>query len=107
MEELAPRKCKYCGKEFIPETPRQIYCKDKHFGACPVCGNPVEIKDFSIGPQACSEKCRIARINATCLERYGNKDAVNSEHARELGKQHSLERYGKEYYSQTEEYKER
>lgn len=106
-EELSPRICALCGKEFIPETVRQIYCKDAHYGACPVCGKPVEIKDYSIGPQACSEACRQARINATCLERYGSKHAVISDHAKELAKQHSLERYGKEFYSQTDEFKER
>lgn len=104
--QLNTKICKMCGKEFIPETPWQVYCKDKHYGPCPVCGNPTEIKDYSIGPQACSEECRMARINATCLERYGNKDAVNSEHAKQLGKQTSLKKYGTEYYMQSEEGKE-
>lgn len=104
--ELPQRECKICHKMFTPDTPRQIYCKDKHYGACPVCGKLTEIKDYSIGPQACSEKCRIARINATCLERYGNKDAVNSEHARELGRQTSLKKRGTEYYMQSQEGKE-
>ena len=104
--DLPPKKCAYCGKEFVPNTPRQIYCTDVHYGACPVCGKQVEIKDMSTGPQACSERCRMTRINATCLERYGNKDAVNSEHAKALAKQHSLERYGAEYYAQTDQFKE-
>lgn len=99
--------CKLCGKTFQTTSTRRIYCEDKHYGPCPVCGKIVEIKDYSIGPQACSKACRVARINKTCLEKYGNKDAVNSDHAKELGKQHSLERYGKEFYSQTDEYKER
>lgn len=103
---LKPKKCKYCGKEFIPTSARQLYCKDTHYGPCPVCGNLTEIKDMNIGPQCCSEKCRIARINKTCLEKYGNKDAVNSQHARELSKQHCLEKYGVEYYSQTDKYRE-
>ena len=99
--------CKLCGKAFQTTSTRRIYCEDKHYGSCPVCGKIVEIKDYSIGPQACSKECRVARINKTCLEKYGNKDAVNSDYAKELGKQHSLERYGKEFYSQTDEYKER
>lgn len=104
---LKTRTCKCCGKEFIPETPWQMYCKDDHYGACPVCGGPTLIKDFSIGPQACSEKCRMARINATCLKLYGNKDAVNSEHARELGRQTSIKNWGYEYYMQSPEGKAR
>ena len=104
--QLASKICPLCGKEFVPNTPRQIYCTDKHYGPCPVCGKPVEIKDYSIGPQACSDECRMARINATCLERYGNKDAVNSEHARELAKEHNLEKYGVDHYSKTDQFKE-
>ena len=104
---LAKRTCPLCGKEFTPTAVRQVYCDAKHYGPCPVCGKQVEIKDYSIGPQACSDQCRVARINATCLQKYGNKDAVNSQHAKELARKHSLERYGVEYYSQTLEYKER
>lgn len=103
--QLNSKICKLCGKSFVPETSWQQYCKDVHYGPCPVCGNLTEIKDYSVGPQACSEKCRMARINATCLERYGNKDAVNSDHAKKLARIHSLARYGVEYYSQTDEYK--
>lgn len=106
-KELDPKICPLCGKEFIPKTTRQVYCTDIHYVPCPVCGKMTELKDVSTGPQACSEACRMARINQTCLERYGNKDAVNSEHAKKLAKEHSLERYGKEYYTQTDEYKER
>lgn len=104
---LNSKICPLCGKEFIPETVRQVYCKDTHYGPCPVCGKIVQIKDYNIGPQACSEECRIARINATCLDKYGNKDAVNSEHARQLAKEHCLERYGVDHYSKTDEYKTR
>lgn len=56
------RKCLYCGKEFRPDSPNQFYCKDNHYGPCPVCGKPVLIKDFAHGPRACSEQCRIALI---------------------------------------------
>ena len=105
--QLDPKICKLCGKEFIPNTSWQVYCTDVHYVPCPVCGKMTELKDRFAGPQACSEECRMKRINATCLERYGNKDAVNSEHAKQLAKQHNLERYGVEHYSQSEEYKEK
>jgi len=105
--ELAKKICPLCNKEFVPNTPRQVYCTEKHYGPCPVCGKLTEIKENYIGPQACSEECRLQRIYATNLEKYGNKDSVNSEHAKSLAKQHSLEKYGVEYYSQTDEFKER
>lgn len=101
--QLDPKICKLCGKEFIPNTSWQIYCTDVHYVPCPVCGKMTELKDVSAGPQACSEECRMKRINATCLERYGNKDAVNSEHAKQLAKQHNLERYGVEHPMQSKE----
>ena len=104
---LKPRICPLCNIEFTPKAVRQIYCGNPHFAPCPVCGKPTEIKDYNIGVQACSEECRMARINATCLEKYGNKDAVNSDHAKALAKQHCLERYGTEYYMQTDEAKAR
>ncbi len=101
--KLTTKICPLCGKEFEPDTPRQIYCKDKHYGPCPVCGKEVEIKEYYAGPQACSEKCRMERIYATNLKKYGCKDSVNSEHAKALAKKHSMERYGTEYYSQSAE----
>ena len=107
LGELPPKICPLCNKEFIPNTYRQVYCNDKHYGKCPICGKDVEIKDYSIGPQACSEECRMQRIYATNIERYGNKDSVNSEYAKALAKEHNLEQYGKEYYTQTDEFKER
>lgn len=104
---LMTKVCKLCGKTFQTTSTRRVYCEDKHYGPCPVCGKLVEIKEYYKGPQACSKECRVARINKTCLEKYGNKDAVNSKHARELGKKNSLERYGKQFYSQTDEYRQR
>lgn len=104
---LKPRKCAYCGKEFIPSSNRQKYCKDNHYGPCPVCGKPVLIKDMSIGPQACSEQCRQEAIRRTCLERYGCETAVISDHARELSKQTCMRKYGVDHYSKTDEYHEK
>lgn len=104
--ELDPKECPLCHKMFIPNTPRQIYCTDTHYVPCPVCGKMTELKDVSTGPQACSEECRMQRIYATNIERYGNKDAVNSEYAKKLARKTSLEKYGVEYYRQSEEAKQ-
>lgn len=100
------KKCKWCGKEFEASDPRQEYCKDTHYGKCPVCGKQVVIKDYAIGAQTCSPECRTALINKTCLERYGNKDAVNSEHAKKLAREHCIDKYGVPYYSATDEFLE-
>ena len=105
--ELAKRICPLCNKEFQPHAVRQVYCNDKHYAPCPVCGKLTEIKDYNIGVQACSDACRVARIQATCLDKYGNVNVLNSDHGKELARKTSLEKYGVEYYTQTEESKER
>ena len=99
--------CKWCGKEFDTPSARQTYCKENDFGACPVCGKQVKIKDYKIGAQCCSEECRLKRIQTTCLERYGDTCAVNSEHSRKKAKETCLKKYGVEHYSQTKEYQEK
>lgn len=99
--------CKYCGKEFETTSARQEYCNDVHYGNCPVCGKKVVIKEMSIGPQACSEKCRVSRIKSTCEEKYGNPVVLNSDYGRKKSKESCLERYGVDHYSKTDEYKEK
>lgn len=105
--DFPKRICPLCKKEFQPRTVRQVYCEDKHYAPCPVCGKITEIKDYNIGVQACSDSCRVARIQSTCLEKYGDINVLNSKHGKELAKQTNLEKYGSEYYSQTEECKQR
>lgn len=104
---LKLKKCAYCGKVFTPTSNRQKYCKDKHYGACPVCGKLVEIKDMSIGPQACSEQCRQKRIQETCEDKYGSTCAIISDHAKSKSKDTCLTKYGVDHYSKTSEYKQR
>lgn len=99
--------CPLCGETFMPDSFRQVYCKKDHYGPCPVCGKPVLIKDYNIGPQCCSEECRTKRIQNTCLEKYGNVCVLNSDYGFEKRKESCLERYGVEAYSQTDEFKER
>lgn len=101
------KKCVYCGEEFETTSSRQIYCKNTHYGHCPICNKLVIIKDMSKGPQTCSKECRQKKIEATNLLKYGNAVAVNSEHSKELAKQTCLQKYGVEHYSQTTEYKEK
>lgn len=50
------RKCKECGKLFMPKG-REQYCPDIHYRPCPICGTPVEAKYLSDPPRKC-DKCR-------------------------------------------------
>lgn len=100
------KKCKWCGKEFDTLSARQMYCKND-YGECPVCGKKVKIKDYHAGSQCCSEKCRIERIGRTCLDRYGDSCAVNSEHSRKKARQTCQRKYGVDHYAQTDEFRKR
>lgn len=101
------KECAYCGRPFIPNSARQRYCKEVHYGSCPVCRNRVVVKDLVIGAQACSEECRQARIKATTRDRYGADNVFASEYGKAKIKQTNLDKYGVEYYTQTQESKSR
>lgn len=47
------RKCKECGKTFLPKG-REQYCPNIHYRPCPVCGVPVEVKYLSDPPRKCN-----------------------------------------------------
>lgn len=98
--------CKFCGKEFETTSPRRIYCGDDYL-PCPVCGKLVKVLDMSVGPRCCSEKCRLKRIEDTCLEKYGNPNSVNSEHGRAKSKETCMSKYGVDAYQKTSEFRDK
>lgn len=101
------KTCKFCGKEFTTTSTRQVYCPGPHHGPCPNCGQPTVIKDISIGPQACCEKCRQELIKKTTLEKYGAEYIFQTDYQKEKSKQTMLEKYGAEHYLQSDEGKAR
>lgn len=103
----APRKCKECGKEFIPNSGKQNYCKDIHYRPCPICGKPVEVRHFSDKLRTCSIECMLNLKDRTNLKRYGTLDPGNSEAAKEKRKQTNLKKYGVENPFQSEEVKKK
>lgn len=52
------RRCKECGKMFLPTSKRQQYCNEIHFRPCPVCGKLVEAKYLSDPARCCSNECK-------------------------------------------------
>lgn len=52
------KKCKECGKLFMPKSARVQYCSDIHYRPCPVCGKKVEAKYLSDPPRCCSKECQ-------------------------------------------------
>ena len=94
--KMNTRRCKECGKEFVPRTERQQYCDNEHFRPCPVCGKLVVVKYLSDPPRTCSKQCAVIRRQKTCVDKYGCRDAGNRPTANEKRKQTCLERYGVE-----------
>lgn len=100
MADRKMRVCKECGKLFEPMSNRQLYCKEPHYRACPVCGTMVCIKSDRLcnpNPVACSYKCRAELTKQTSLKLYGCTAPGNSKAAREKARQTMLDRYGAEY----------
>lgn len=104
LQTLEPRKCLLCGEMFTPTSLHQLYCTKDHYRPCPICGKPVKVREAYADPICCSSECQQIKTAATCMDRYGCEQAVNSPHARILAKQHNLEKYGVEHYSQTDDY---
>ncbi len=117
----AVKICKWCGKEFHPTSVRQVYCNETHYQTCVVCR-----KQFEIDPRkadsvkTCSKECRyklmnestdreaaIATQKAHFLEKYGVENAMQIPGVVDKIKQTNVEKYGAEWYTQTDEYKQR
>lgn len=99
--------CKFCGKEFVTKSPRQVYCEGPHYGTCPICRGPSLITDLSTGVvPTCSEKCRQEQIIRTNRERYGVSNVFQSEEVKEKSKETLNSKYGVDHYSKTDEYKQ-
>lgn len=95
------KKCKECGKLFLPDTYRQEYCKEDHYRPCPVCGKPVLVLDFASINVTCSKECRQKLISQTNQTRYGVDCVFESEEMKSKIKNTNLEKYGVEHASQS------
>ena len=64
MSKLKPKICAFCGKEFIPRSNNQRYCKGPHYRICPICGKEYledNVENLKRPPVACSYECRVKR----------------------------------------------
>lgn len=53
------RTCKYCGKEFISNTPSKQICDGPHYRVCEVCGKKFEVPNNRLYEKdlTCSKEC--------------------------------------------------
>lgn len=110
MANIKPRNCKICGKEFIPNSCRQYYCKELHYRICPVCGKSYpepNLDKFKFPPTTCSMECRVKKREQTSIQKYGIKAPGNNPEAREKSKKTMQERYGVDYAQESTEIKQK
>ena len=98
--------CAFCGKEFLPKSNFQKYCKGPHIRICPVCGKEYEetnSDNLKRPPHACSYECRAKKTRQTSIERYGCVAPGNNEDARKKAKATMQKKYGADYTLQSKE----
>lgn len=123
---MKSKVCLFCGKEFIPNSPKQNICKDDHYWPCPDCGKPVLIKasynnfmKYSPNGRLCNEckklhisnsfknmteeqkNSRRNKIKETCLKRYGVDNPLKSKEIRDKVKNTVRDKYGVDNISQS------
>ena len=118
---LTTKTCKWCGKEFHPKSVRDVYCYDKHYQVCEVCGEEFEIdvrKDPTV--RSCSDECKKVllvkdrdftaehkNLVKTLEEKYGVDNIAKLKETQDKIKETNRKRYGVDFYTQTEEYKDK
>lgn len=116
------KKCKWCGKEFSPNSVRDVYCSGPHYATCEACGKQFEIdvkKD--INRKTCSNECRyiIAQHNTdreavvnhmkeNLKAKYGEgvENPMQVPGVIEKIKETNKKKYGTEWYTQTQSYRD-
>jgi len=116
------KKCKWCGKEFSPNSVRDVYCSGPHYATCEACGKQFEIdvkKD--INRKTCSNECRyiIAQQNTdreavvnhmkeNLKAKYGEgvENPMQVPGVIEKIKETNKKKYGTEWYTQTQSYRD-
>ena len=72
ISRFAPRKCKECGKEFIPQASTQVYCSGPHVTHCKYCDVEIPYTCSPVEkPTVCSKECQEASKKQHLLEKYG------------------------------------
>ena len=113
--------CKACGKPFTPKSARDVYCQEKHYRNCDVCG-----KEYEYDPRCrnlvktCSTECRyvlasnsrdieasMKSLRKSLIEKYGVENASQIPGVMDKVKRTNLKKYGVEWFTQTPEYLEK
>ena len=107
MANRKPKKCEYCGKEYIPKSNNSKYCPGPHYATCPICGKKFQITNewyYAHPIKSCSSyECRKKAREKTSLERYGITAPGNNPEARKKASNTMMERLGVPYAMMSED----
>lgn len=101
-----------CGKKFLSSKHDAMYCAEKHYDTCVVCGNQFEMYNLHKPSTTCSKRCAAGTIDfternkkseTTLMEKYGFKNASQVPAVKEKKKEAALRRYNVENVSQASE----
>ena len=96
--------CEYCNQPFEARSTSSKICNRPHIIVCPICGSKriatskQQIREVLKGNLiTCSYKCRVAKTQATSIERYGCRAPGNNPEARKKASQTMIEHLGVPY----------
>lgn len=97
--------CKLCRKEFESSSSQACFCSDDHYSTCEVCGKAFKIPRnlYNSIPKTCSKEC-MGKLSSKIQQGFSLDKKVEIQ---EKMKSTCKERYGVEYYSQTDEFVKR
>lgn len=105
-----------CGKTFTSSKHDAMYCGEKHFDDCVVCGNRFEMVNLHKPATTCSKKCaakitdfteRNKKSETTLMSKYGFKNASQIPTVKEKKKEKAQEKYGVNNVSQAREVRQK
>lgn len=94
-----------CGKTFTSSKHDAMYCSEKHFDDCVVCGNRFEMINLHKPATTCSKKCaakitdftaRNKKSETTLMSKYGFKNASQIPAVKEKKKTTTMKNHGVE-----------
>lgn len=92
------KTCKFCGKTFEANNPRQSYCPSPHYDTCVICGKKYEVSKSMLGDstraKTCSKECGAILRKRTCIDKYGGVAPACSKSVQQKAQQTNLKHWG-------------
>lgn len=100
--------CSLCGSPFIKLNSMQKYCRQDKVTKCKVCGKDIQYICGEVIPDTCGDdECYKKWREQSFEQKHGVTNPMYLESTLDKIKQTNLEKYGTEWYAQTDECKER